>query len=90
MNPGSVDPILGLDVPSGASPTCTEMVEKSPIFDSNLQEQVLLDYGQALKLKLQELGKIIADKKALMTIIFKQCNNVTKTKIALGASLLKS
>jgi len=58
------------------------MVEKSPVFDLNLQEQLLLDYNN----KLQEWDKLIANKKSLMTIIFGPCNDTTRTKIALGAS----
>ena len=45
-----------------------------------------LDYNQELKLKLQEWDKLIANKKSLMTSIFEQCNEATRTKIALGAS----
>ena len=85
VNLGSFDPIIRLTIPSSASPICTEMVQKSLIFNSNLQEQVLLDYNQVLKLK-QEWDKLIADKKSLMTIIFEQCVDATKTKIVLGAS----
>ena len=47
VNLGSVNPIVGLNIPSGARPTCTEMIEKSPIFYPNFQEQVLSDYDQA-------------------------------------------
>ena len=46
------------------------------------------DYDQESKLKLQEWDKLIANKKSLMTIIiiFKQCDETTRTKIALNAS----
>jgi len=36
VNIGSIDPIVGLDVPSGARPTRTELLEKSSIFKQNL------------------------------------------------------
>ena len=36
------------------------------------------------KLKLQEWSKLTADKKSLMTIIYRQCNDATRTEIALG------
>ena len=36
------------------------------------------------KLKLQEWSKLIADKKSLMTIIYGQCDDATRTEIALG------
>ena len=62
------------------------MVEDPHIFNPNLQEQVRLDYNQELKLKLQEWGKLIANKKSLITIIFEQYNKATRTKIALSAS----
>ena len=38
VNIGSVNPIVGLDIPSGARPTYTEMVEKSFLFNSNLMK----------------------------------------------------
>ena len=56
------------------------------VFNSNLQEQLLLDYNQESKLKLQECNKLIANKKSLMTIILKQCNVTTITKKFLGVS----
>ena len=46
MNPGSVNPIIGLDISSGARPIDTEVVENPPIFNPNLQEQVKLNYDQ--------------------------------------------
>ena len=60
--------------------------QKTLVFDANLQKYILLDFNQKSKIKSQEYSKSIADKKALMTIIYGQCNEVTKTKIALGAS----
>ena len=69
----------------GARPTCTEMVEKSFVFYPNLQEQLLSDHNQQSKLKLQEQAKLITNKKSLMTIIFGQCDDPTRTVIALAA-----
>ena len=43
VNPGSIDPIIGLDVPSGARPIDIEVVENPPLFNPNLKEQVQLD-----------------------------------------------
>ena len=54
VNPESVDPIVGLDVPSGTRPIDTEMVENPPILNPNLQEQARLNYDQESKLRLQE------------------------------------
>ena len=53
VNLGSIEPTIGLDVPFIVSPTCTKMVEKSSIFNPNLVKQVISDYNQELKLKLQ-------------------------------------
>ena len=53
-NPGSVYPIVGLDVASGTSPMDTEMVENPPIFNPNLQEEVQLNYNQESKMRLEE------------------------------------
>ena len=86
VNIRSAVPIVRLDVPSGAHPTYTEMVEKSPVLDQNLQEQLLLDYNQKWELTLQEWVEVIADKKSLMIIIFSQYNDATRTNITLGAS----
>ena len=74
VNLRSVDPIIGLDTPSGFRLIDIEMVENPPIFNPNLQEQVQLDFGQEAKMQLQEWDKLIADKKSLMTIILNQCN----------------
>ena len=54
------------------------------IFNPNLHKQLLSDYDQKSKLKVQEWSELTANKKSLMTIIFRQCNNATRTKIALG------
>ena len=37
-------------------------------------------------MKTQEWAKLIADKKSLVTIIFGQCNDATRTEIALGTN----
>ena len=85
MNQGSVNPIVGLDVTSSASPIDSKMVENPPIFNPNIQEQSWLNYNQELKLKLQELNTIITDKKSLMSMILNQCNEATGAKIALSS-----
>ena len=43
-----------------------------------------MEHDMICKLKLQEWSKLIADKKSLMTIIYGQCDDVTRTKIALA------
>ena len=42
-----------------------------------------MEYDLKWKLKLQEWSKLNVDKKSLMTIIYGQCDNATRTKIAL-------
>ena len=39
--------------------------------------------------KSQEYAKFLADKKALITILFEQCDEATKTKIALGSTYVE-
>ena len=48
MKLGFVNPIIGLDVPSGNSPIDSEMVENTPIINLNLKEQYHLNYDQEL------------------------------------------
>ena len=62
------------------------MMEQTYIFDANLQKELLLEYKQDSKNKSQEYTKFLVDKKALTTIFFGQCDEATKTKIALGAT----
>ena len=49
-----VDPIIGLDVPSGNSPIDSGMVEYTPIFNLSPQEQHCLDYDQESNAKSKE------------------------------------
>ena len=67
----------------------TEMQQKYHVFNPNLQKQLLSDYNQKSKLKLQEWSKLTADKKSLITIIFGQCDDATRTEIALGTNYKK-
>ena len=62
------------------------MMEQTHVFDANLQKERLLEYKRDSKNKSQEYAKFLANKKALITIIFRQCDEATKTKIALGAT----
>ena len=54
------------------------------IFGANLQKQLLSDFDQKSKIKSQKYSKFIANKKALMTIIYGQYNKATKTEISFG------
>ena len=51
------------------------MVEKTHVFNSNLQKQLLVVYDKK--------AKLTSDKKSLITIIFGQCDDTTRTNIAL-------
>ena len=62
------------------------MQQKSHVFNPNLQKWLLLEYNLKYKLKLQGWSKFTSDKKSLMTIIYGQCNNATRTEIALRTS----
>ena len=77
-----------LDVPLayGSCSTCFVIIEQTHVFDTNFQKELLLDYKRDSKNKSQEYTKFLADKKALITILFEQCDQATKTKIALGAT----
>ena len=61
-------------------------MERTHVFDANLQKELLLEYERDSKNKSQEYAKFLANKKALITILFGQCDEATKTKIALGAT----
>ena len=74
---------VGVD---GAPPFITQIVETTHVFNSNLQKQLLSEYDQKSKIKSQEWAKLISDKKSLITIIFGQCNDATRTKIAHGTT----
>ena len=77
-----------MDVPStdGSRLACFEMMEQTHVFDTNLQKERLLKYEGNSKNKYQEYAKVFADKKALITIIFGQCVEATKTETALGVT----
>ena len=62
------------------------MEQRIHIFDANLQSQLLFDFAQKSKTKSQEYFKFVANKKALMTIIYGQWNKARKIEIALGAT----
>ena len=79
MDPAAIpDPLTGLCAP------ITEVHEKSHVFDPNLQKQLLSEHDIQYKLKLSQWSKLLANKRSLMTIIYGQCDDATRTKIALG------
>ena len=86
MKLGSIDSIIGLDVPFGTSAINTEIVEIPPIFNPNPKEQARLNYNQESKMKLHKWNKLIADKKSIINIILNQSDEDTRAEIALGSS----
>ena len=76
-----------LDVPAANSSRLPrfETLEQTHVFDTNLVKELLSEYQQDSKIKSQEFSKFVADKKALIIIIFGQCDEATKTRLALWA-----
>ena len=62
------------------------MMEQTHVFNANLQKELLSEYKRNSKNKSQADAKFLADKKALITILFGHCDKATKTKIVLGAT----
>ena len=62
------------------------MVENTPIFNLNLQEQTRLNYNQESNAKSQKWDKLITDKKSVMKIILEQCDEDTRAEIVLDIS----
>ena len=82
---GFVDPIIGLDVPSGNSILNPEMVENTLIFNSNPQDQQHINYNHELMVKSQEWDEYIANKKTVMKIILDPCDEDTRAEVSLGS-----
>ena len=82
----TVNPTANVVPNTGLRPPITIVVQKSHVFDANLQKWLLLQYKQNSKIKSEEYAKFVANKKALITIIFGQCDEATNTKISLEAT----
>ena len=74
----TVDPQGVLDG-NGLRVPILEKQMRTNVFNPNLQKELLLDHNMKCKLKLQEWYKLLADKRSLMTIIYRQCDNATRT-----------
>ena len=83
---GVVDPIIGLDVPSGNSPINSEMVEITPISNTNPQVLYHSDRNEGSFSRSHEWDKLIANKKSIMELILSQCDETTGGEITLGQS----
>ena len=77
----TVNPNNAADRVTGERPVRFQMMEQTHVFDANLQKELLLEYKRNSKNKSQEYAKFLTDKKALITTIFGQCDEATKTKI---------
>ena len=74
-----------MDVPQvdGSGHPIFEALKQTHVFDTNLMKELLPEYERGSKIKSQEYSKFLANKKAVIMIIFRQCDEASKTKIAL-------
>ena len=86
MELGVVDPIIGLDVPSDNSPINSEMVEVTPISNTNPQVPRHSDNSEGSFLRSHEWDKLITDEKSIMELILNRCDETTREEINLGQS----
>ena len=82
----TVNPNVAQDTKTGVPPRIFTLLQQTHVFDATLQKELLSKYKQNSKIKSQKYSKFLADKKASTTIIFGQCEEATKTKIALVAT----
>ena len=66
---GVVNPIIGLDVPSGNIPINSKMVEATPISNTNPQALHHSDRSEGSSSRSHKWDKHIADKKSIMEVI---------------------
>ena len=78
VNPAT---IAGTD---GSRTPIKQMVEKIHVFNATIQKKLLAEYEQKSKVKSQQQSKLISDQKSLITILFGQCDDATRTKVTLG------
>ena len=76
----TVAPGAKVDATTGLRPCVPIVVEKKHVYDANLQKQLLWEYKQNSKNKSVEYAKFLVNKKALITLIFGQCNEATKNR----------
>ena len=82
----TVDPNNAIEAQTGRCPIVTQMVAKTHDFNANLQKQLLSDYDLKSQIKSQEWAKLIANKKAFVTIVYGQYGDATRTKFSLGTT----
>ena len=83
---GVADQFIGLEDPSGNSPTNSTMVESTPISNPYPQVPHHPDHKQGSFSRSHEWDKLIADKKSVMELILDRCDEATKEEITLGQS----
>ena len=86
MKPGIVDPIIGLDVPSDNVPIKFEMVEMTPISNTNPRVSHHSVRSKGTSSRSHEWDKHITDKKSIMALILSQCDETTRGEMTLGQS----
>ena len=84
VKPGIIDPIIGLDVPSGNVPIKPKMVEMTPISNINPQTSHYSVRSEGTSSRSHEWDKHIADKKSIMALILRRCDETTREKMTLG------
>ena len=82
----TVTPTATIDATTGVRPFVPIVIEQTHRFYANLQKQLLSEYERKSKIKSEAYVQFLPNKKALITIIFGQCDEATKTKIALKAT----
>ena len=75
---GIVDPIIGLDVPSGIVLIKSEMIEMTPISNTNPQVSHHPIRSKGTSSRSHEWDKHIADKKSIMALILSRRDEITK------------
>ena len=83
---GIVDPIIGLDLPSGNVLIKFEMVEMTPISNTNPQVSHHSIRSEGTSSRSHEWDKHIVDKKSIMTFILSQCDETSGGEMTLGQS----
>mmetsp|Transcript_35711 Transcript_35711/g.38696 ORF Transcript_35711/g.38696 Transcript_35711/m.38696 type:complete len:214 (+) Transcript_35711:177-818(+) len=86
VKPGIIDPIIGLDVPSGNVPIKSKMVEITPIPSTNPQVSHHSVRSEGTSPRSHEWDKHIADKKSIMALILSQCDETTREEMTLSQS----
>ena len=81
----TVNPKATPDPTTKKRPTVIKLQERTNVHNPDLQKKLLLEHDLKSKIQMREWYKLTADKKALMTIIYGQCDDATRTEISIGA-----